>query len=219
MEQPCHKCGQAVEEGVPFCPHCSAPQIRVVVAEAVPAVSVDLAVTAPGNVLPTSPSVALDLPVRLSDTLKPCALAALVASLLMSLGLNPFVAMISVGFLAVVFYRQRQPGTAMRMAMGARLGAVSGLLWFAIASVLEALVVLFLHKGPEIRNELITRIGQAASQTTDPQALALFDKLQTPAGIEVLMLFGVIFAFIASILLASLGGLLGSAILGRSRRS
>ena len=36
MEQPCYKCGQTVEEGIPFCPHCSAPQIRVVVAEPAP---------------------------------------------------------------------------------------------------------------------------------------------------------------------------------------
>ncbi len=220
MEQPCYRCGQSVEEGIPFCPHCSAPQIRVVVAEAVPAASADIAVSAPGTALPASPGVTgFDLPSRWSETLKPCALAAFVAFLLMFLGLNPFVDMISVGFLAVVFYRQREPGTVLRLTIGARLGAVSGLLWFAITSILEVLGVLVLHKGPEIRNEVIARIGQAASQTTDPQALALFDKLKTPAGIEFLMLFGVIFAFIASILLASLGGVLGSAILGRSRRS
>src|SRR5512146_1503001 len=29
MEHACHKCGAAVEDGVPFCPHCNAPQIRV----------------------------------------------------------------------------------------------------------------------------------------------------------------------------------------------
>jgi len=137
----------------------------------------------------------------------------------MSLGLNPFVAMLSVGFLAVVFYRQGQPGTVLRFAMGARLGAFSGLLWFAIASVLETLIVLFLHKGPEIKDQLLVRIGQAASQTSDPQTLALFEKLKSPAGIEFLMLFGVIFAFLAAILLAGLGGILGSAIFGRSHRS
>ena len=38
MEQPCYKCRQLVEEGRPFCPHCGAPQIRVLVAEPVAAV-------------------------------------------------------------------------------------------------------------------------------------------------------------------------------------
>src|SRR5437660_9980738 len=36
MEHPCHKCGQAVEDGIPFCSHCGAPQIRVAVADLEP---------------------------------------------------------------------------------------------------------------------------------------------------------------------------------------
>jgi len=210
-----------VEEGVPFCPHCSAPQIRVMVETPAPDFESPAAAAAPGStVLTASPSTAgLDLPMQWSETLKPCALAAVVASVLMSLGLNPFVAMLSVGFLAVVFYRQRQSGVAVRVATGVRLGALSGLLWFAIASILEALIVLFLHKGPEIRTELLARIQQAASQANDPQTLAVFDRLKTPAGLELLMVSGLILAFFASIILAGLGGALSAAILGRNRRS
>jgi len=152
---------------------------------------------------------------RWSHAIQPCALAALVATLLMVLGLNPFVAMISVGFLAVVFYRQRRPGTVIKTPAGAKLGALSGLLWFGMASILEALIVLLLHKGPEFRKELIDRIQQAASQTSDPQALAVFDRLKTPDGLVFLMLFGLIFAFFAAIILAAAGGALGGAILGR----
>src|SRR5688572_9464475 len=29
MEHPCHQCGTSIADGVPFCPHCNAPQIRV----------------------------------------------------------------------------------------------------------------------------------------------------------------------------------------------
>lgn len=137
----------------------------------------------------------------------------------MSLGLNPFVAMLSVGFLAVVFYRQRRPGTAIRAGVGARLGVLSGLLWFAISSILGTLVVIFLHKGPEIRHELTARIDQAASRTSDPQTLAVFDRLKTPGGLELLMVFGLVFAFLASLVLAGLGGALGGTLLGRRDRS
>jgi len=133
----------------------------------------------------------------------------------MSLGLYPFVAMVSVGFLAVIFYRQWQPGVPIRAGVGARLGALSGMLWFAISSILEALVVIFLHKGPQIRHELIARIEQAASRTTDPQALAMFDSLKTPRGLELLMVFGLVFAFFASVILAGLGGALGGTLLAR----
>jgi hypothetical protein len=222
MEQPCYKCGQTVEEGVPFCPHCSAPQIRVVIAEPAPPPLAFAAATASQDaaVLPASQTVpVLALPMHWSQALRPCALAALVASLLMSLGLNPFVAMFSVGFLAVVFYRQRRPEIMIKAATGAGLGALGGLLWFAMSSILEALIVIFLHKGPELRNALITKLQEAASQTSDPQVLSVFERLKSQGGLEFLMLTGLVFAFLASIVLGGLGGALGSAILGRRQRS
>lgn len=207
-----------MEEGTPFCPHCSAPQIRVMVAE--PPAAVVLPDQTGTAVLADvqAPAATVNLSLPWSAAFRPCALAALVASLLMSLGLNPFVAMLSVGFLAVAFYRQRWPGTAIKPAAGVRLGALSGLLWFAISSILEATAVLFMHKGPEIQHELLKRIDQAASQTADPQALAIFDRLKTAAGLEFLMVFGIIFAFIAAIIFAVIGGALGGALLGRNNR-
>ena len=154
-----------------------------------------------------------------SQSLRPCALAAFVASLLMYLGLNPFVAMLSVGFLAVVFYRQRRPGIMIKAMAGAGLGALSGLLWFSMSSVLEVLIVIFLHKGPEIRAALLTKIQEAASKTSDPQVLCVFERFKTPGGIEFLMLAGLVFAFLASIVLGGLGGALGGVVLGRRDRS
>jgi hypothetical protein len=221
MDQPCYKCGQTVEEGVPFCPHCSAPQIRVVIAEPAPPLAFASATTSQdAAVLPASQTVpVLALPMQWSQALKPCALAALVASLLMYLGLHPFVAMFIVGFLAVVFYRQRRPEIMIKAATGARLGVLSGLLWFAMSSILEALIVVFLHKGPEFRNALTEKLQQLSSQTSDPQLLAMFARFKTSGGFEFLMLMSLVFAFFASIVLGGLGGALGSAILGRRQRS
>ncbi len=222
MEQPCYKCGQTVEEGVPFCPHCSAPQIRVLITEAAapPLALATATASRDSAVLPASQTVpVLALPMQWSDAFKPCALAALVASLLMALGLNPFVAMFSVGFLAVVFYRQRRREIVVKATVGAGLGALGGLLWFAMSSVLETLFVIFLHRGPELRSQLVLRIQQAASQTTDPQVLAIFDRLKTEGGLEVLMVTGLIFAFLAAIVLGGLGGALGGVILGRRDKS
>ncbi len=107
-----------MDEGIAFCPHCSAPQIRVVLAEPaiVPAALADPTVTSQGAaVLPASQTVpVLALPMQWSQAVRPCALAALVASLLGSLGLHPVVAMLSAGFLAVVFYRQFRRGSSIR---------------------------------------------------------------------------------------------------------
>ncbi len=216
MENPCYKCGQPVEEGVPFCLHCSAPQIRVLVAEPTPAAEKAVAMSQDGLALPAAqPLPGAALPLRWSQTIQPCVLAAMVATGLMALGLNPFVAMISVGFLAVVFYRQRRPGTVVQAKAGVKLGALSGLLWFGMASILEALVEIFFHKGAELRTQLIERIQQTAAQTSDPQALAVFDRLKTSDGLAFLMIFGLFFAFFAAIVLGGIGGALGGAILGR----
>lgn len=224
MEQSCYKCGHVMEEGRPFCPHCSAPQIRVVisdpVAAAMPMAEVAAAAIsqAPAS-LPAGQTVpVLAVPMQWPQAVRPCALAALVASLLMSLGLNPFVAMLTVGFLAIVFYRQGNPGAVLNAAAGARLGALSGLLWFAMSSILEAIVVLVLHKGPEIRQGLLAVIDQAASRTNDPQALAMFARFKTPDGIELLMAAGLMAAFLASIVLGSLGGALGGSVLGSRKK-
>src|SRR5437660_12730883 len=105
MEKSCYKCGQVMEEGRPFCPHCSAPQITVMLSEPVPA-----AATMPdagglpmeSSTLPASQTVpVLAVPMQWSQALKPCAIADYVASLRLFLGLNHFVAMLRLGFFAV----------------------------------------------------------------------------------------------------------------------
>lgn len=223
MDNPCYKCGQAVEEGTAFCPHCSAPQIRVVMAEPAqaPADLPNVSINSQGEAaLPASQTEpVLALPMQWSGALKPCALAALVASLLMVLGLYPFVAMLVVGFLAVLFFRQSVPGTAIKTSAAAGIGAIGGLLWFAVSSVLEMSLTIFLHKGPELRTEIISRLDQAASQTTDPQVLAMFDRVKSPGGLEIMIACAFLFALIAAVVLASAGGMLAGVILGRGRKS
>jgi hypothetical protein len=158
------------------------------------------------------------LPLRWAQILKPCALAALVATGLVGLGLNLFVAMIGTGFLSVVFARQWRPGAVIKPATGAGIGALGGLLWYALSSLMGTLIVVFLHKGPEVRNQLIERINQAASQTSDPQTLAVFDRFKDPGGLELLIVLGFVFAFLAATVLGGLGGILGS-FLGRRNKT
>src|ERR1700730_17079732 len=150
MDHACYKCTQPVEDGVPFCAHCRAPQIRVVIPELSPATmsSADEASAQSSPPLTGSPSAPLSyLPMRWVGTLQPCALAALISVLLIALGLNPFVAMLGAGILSVIFYRRRSPEMVMKAGTGARLGAISGLFCFGMSAMLEALVVAVFHKG------------------------------------------------------------------------
>jgi len=212
-----------MEEGRPFCPHCAAPQIRVLMAEPVAATAAlaeGAAIPGIAAELPASQTVpVLAVPMHWSQALKPCALAAGLASLLILLGLNPLVGMLSVGFLAIVFYRQGRSGASVRPGNGARLGALSGLICFAMTSIIAALKTLVLHEGMEIRQALVTAVNQAAARTSDPQALAVLERFRSPEGLEFLMIFGLLFGLVAAIALAAVSGAMGAAILGPRRKS
>lgn len=223
MEHPCHSCHQAVEDGVPFCQHCGAPQIRVATVEP-PLGSESAAAEAQSprdlDAFPTTQHVSpVASPLEWSNALPACALAAAIAAVLMALGLMvPFLAVVGAGFLAVGFYRRRNPGVLIKAGAGARLGAVSGLLCFAMSAVLEALALAIFHNGAVLRDKMLEAIQQAASHATDPQAVAMLDYLKSPAGMAVMTLLVLIFAFVAFVVLSSLGGALGGILLGRTNR-
>ncbi|MGO9167279.1 MAG: hypothetical protein ACLP56_10430, partial [Candidatus Sulfotelmatobacter sp.] len=151
-------------------------------------------------------------------TMRSCVLAAAVAVGLTLLGLNPFVAALGTGFLAVVFSRRRGPGSAIRAAAGARLGALSGLLFFAVSTFLQTLAVVVLHKGAEIRSEMINTFQQAAARYPGPELQPVLDFVKSPGGFAFMMVASLIAGGVAFVVLGSAGGALGAALLGRSDR-
>jgi hypothetical protein len=221
MDHPCYKCGHSIEDGKPFCLQCGAPQIRVAMAEPVaePASA--------GHGLAPGPDRALDLrypgipagslPGSWSHAMRPCALAAAVAVLLMFLGLNPFVAALGAGSLAVAF-SGRGAGTAIPSGAGARLGALSGLLLFAMSTILEALAVAVLHKGAEIRGEMMDKVQQAVARYPGPEVQPFLDFVKSPGGLTFMIVASLIFGLLAFLGLGGLGGYLGATFLGRRDR-
>lgn len=175
-------------------------------------------------VRPASETVpVLAVPVRLSDALKPCALATGVGMLLMFMGLTPSVAMFSVGFLAVMFYRQGHPGVAIRAANGARLGAFGGLMFFAVVAALVAVAAIVPELRLKLHDQMIENRAQilqnaekwAASRPSDPQVQAALEQMKSSEGfIMMAITLGVLFLVLA-ILLGILGGALGGGIFGR----
>jgi hypothetical protein len=221
MENPCYKCGQAVEEGTAFCPHCGAPQIRVIVSSApVAAIGLDATPTTSGTAsIPSSQTVpVLAVPMQWSQTVQPCALAALIAAVAMVLKLVvPLIAVVGAGFLAVGFYRRRSPEVLMSAGTGARLGALCGLFCFAITTILGALRVLILHEAGEIRSAILEGMQHSAVYS-DPQFQQTLDFLRSPAGLVFMMVCMLIFMLLLFLLLATLGGALGGATLNRRNR-
>lgn len=202
-----------MEEGVAFCPHCSAPQIRVVVAEPVlspAALSAALPNSAPAAPIVTNIAILRSWP----QSVRPCALAALIAAVTMVLRLvDPLVAVLGAGVLAVALYRGWTPGAKVGAGTGARLGALCGFFSFGMAAVLGSLKVLLLHQSGEVRHTLLEGIQQNA--TRYPQYQPTWESMRTPAGLVFTMVFLLIFAFVTSLIVGTLGGLLGGAIFGR----
>lgn len=223
MENPCYKCGQTVEEGVPFCPHCSAPQIRVVIAEAAPPpLAFAAATNSPDSApLPASQTIpVLAVPVQWSQAFRPCALAAVVASVAMVLKLMvPIVAVVGAGFFAVAFYRRNCPAAMLGAGFGARIGALCGLFCSGMTAALAALRVVVLHETDEIRHTMLDSLQQAAVRYSDPQMQPTLEFLRSPGGLLFMMAFFLILGFLAFLLLGTLGGALGGAILGRRDKS
>lgn len=221
MEQPCYKCGQAVEEGIPFCPHCSAPQIRVVVAEPAlnPAGGVGVAPAGDGTaVLPLvqrNPSLSLGR----AHVLKACALGAIIACVLVMLRLNLLAALVGAGFLSVVFHRQRLPQNPPNAIAGAGIGALGGLLFVLFSAGLMALASAFPDARAKFRDQMLDSAQKwAASRPADPQVQAAIEQLKTPEGFVMTMIVAGIVFLILCPLIASLGGALAGALFGRRRK-
>jgi hypothetical protein len=222
MDHPCHKCGHSIEDGKAFCSQCGAPQIRVAVPETLVEAAPQgdgKARALEGDVGPGSSVIPVGtLPGSETRALRPCALAAAVAVGLTALGLNPFVAALGAGFLGIAFYRRRGPGTLIRSGSGAKLGAVSGILFFAMSTVLELLAVALLHKGAEIRSQMLDKVQQAAARYPGPEVQPFLDFVKSPDGFAIMMVASVIFGLLAFVVLGSCGGVLGAALLGRRDR-
>ncbi len=234
-----------MEDGVAFCPHCGAPQIRVS-ATAAPEQIVSPAFPpgTPGEVQPPAEQVPLaavsSRTIDWRQGLRASALAGLllafaiffvpviVAGIGLSLhfgqggiGLLVLLAswccMLFAGALPVRFYRRRRPDTPISPGMGARLGAVSGLLGFVFYSVPQALRLLFFHLGGSVRDAMQKAIEQSASQSPDPRAQEIMRNLLAPGTLAAFITVLVVLFLISFVVLSSLGGAIGASVWGRKQ--
>ena len=219
MEHPCYKCGATLDEGRAFCPQCNAPQIRVAALEtASPASSTveDAGSSSHGQDASFPPQPAkLDWP----QAIRAAALAAALSSVLMVVPMGVFgLGMLAAGALAVLFYRRRNPAVDLTPGMGARLGAVSGVLGFGIFTVVSAVSAVLFGAGEKLRAALMQAIAEAAARNPDAQAQQAFEFFKTPAGLGVVIAAALLFMLVGFLIFSSLGGALGALLLRRRDR-
>jgi hypothetical protein len=222
MDHPCYKCGHPVEDGKPFCAQCGAPQIRVAMPEVLPATTsvsgIDVPVFPEAASISQAPSGGFSATIAWPIALRTCAIAALIAALLMTLGLMvPLLAALGASFLAVNLYHRSNPAWLVNARSGSRIGAVCGMLFFLIGAVLETLAVAITHSGSQVREKMIEALQTAASRSNDPQVQAAFDQLKTPEGIALMLVLGMMVLFVVSIAAGGLAGALTGAFIGRRK--
>jgi hypothetical protein len=123
------------------------------------------------------------------------------------------------GGVAVAVYRHRVPEAALTPGMGARIGALCGLLGFGVFAVLLSLELLVTRGSGRFRQMLQQVIEQAGASNSDPHAQEAVQALQSPAGMAFLVTLVLVLMLVAFVLLSSLGGMLGTRLMRRKTPS
>jgi zinc-ribbon domain len=112
------------------------------------------------------------------------------------------------GFFAVYLYRRRT-GQKVTVLAGARLGWISGIIVFAILTVLLTVMVLMLSQ-PDVLQSMRDQMAKMSSVSQEELTRSI-DSLRTPSGLAVALLN----AFLTYTLLTALGGAVGAKFLNR----
>lgn len=218
VEHACYKCGAVVQEGMAFCPNCNAPQIRVNMPEQS---SPSFEPGTPGEMQPPAQ------PVYLSPTppLSPTAIdwtagwpavitAGILSGICFFLPLN-IVWVVGGGVLAVWIYSRRKPGyMQIASGTGAKLGAVTGLIGYALFALVVG--IGFAFASDKIWAQLALAMKERAGATPEASVQQVLQLMNSSEGRTFIATFVMIFAFVLFLLLAALGGLVGAALVKRN---
>jgi hypothetical protein len=146
-------------------------------------------------------------------------LTALIGSLLGQLPIPPqelwlVVSLVLAGFLAVFLY-QRRTGQVLSVVAGARMGWITGLFSFAIATVVFTVAVLSISNDKGFaafyRELLQARMGPSADLDR------FLDLLRDPAGMSIVVVLLLVMLFVMFTVFPILGGAIGAKVLERDR--
>ena len=221
MDMVCHRCSATLDPEAYYCPECGAPQIRYVAdegetAQAMSGTGVDIQAGAAGASASVSWKMVIQIAIVVGTAVGVLA-AVLVAGSVLWVAVG--------GVVAMGIYHRRRPLTKLAPRVGARVGALLGLIAasvaFATNSVLLVVQRYGLHQGNEIDSQLTAVVKQAAARaaTMDPQApVTSFSNFWlSPEGRIGLILLTMAFLSVLIVLFAIAGGVLGAQIYRSSR--
>jgi len=198
-------CGAQLPPDALFCHKCGRPQRDVIQPE--PEIeSVEF-------VLPVAPPAAPEPPQINFHNLVAVRIAFVVAPIAFLLSWIPaanLLLWIAGGFLAVFFHRRRT-GDLLNVRAGVRLGWVTGVIMFAITTVIFTLTVVPVAASGGIAN----LFRQQLKNPTDPNVQEALRMLESAPGMVTVMLVMLFMLFVFITLLSMAGGALGAKFVGR----
>ena len=141
------------------------------------------------------------------------ALIVAVATGLPQLGF--FAWMVGGGMLTVVIYRRRQHLGHITARIGARLGAMAGLMGFVIFALLSLVQMLALRGTGQLQSAFQQALKTSAAHSGNPEAQQLMQQFLTPEGMRTLIILGIILMLVLFVALSSLGGAFAAALSGK----
>jgi hypothetical protein len=197
-------CGAQLPPDARFCHKCGKPQREEdFVVEEQPVI------VAPP---PPPPLAAEPPPISFRNaTAVRVALASGIPMFLVSAIAGPLALAVPVagGFFAVYLYRRRT-GERMTVLAGARLGWISGIIVFAIVTVVLTLV-MFMLSQPDFVQSMRDQMAKMSSVSQE-ELTKRIDLLRTPSGLAL----GLLETFLSYTLLTALGGAVGAKLLNRN---
>lgn len=130
-------------------------------------------------------------------------------------GLPPGLGMMVAGFLAVLFYRRRLKLRSVTIGLGAKLGALCGILASGVLALGIAVAAIVFHQGERMHKGVLDLMQQSFARLSTPPPPEVVEMFKGPAGI-VLLVFVFLFA---TLLFSTLGGMIGAALLGRKDKA
>jgi hypothetical protein len=201
-------CGAQLPEDARFCHKCGKPQRDepLLVEEEQPEVVIAPLPPPPAEPPPISFRNPAAVRVALATGVPVVLLTGLLSAVA---GALTIVVPLAGGFFAVYLYRRRT-GEKITVLAGARLGWISGIVVFAILTVLLTVMVLMLSQ-PDFVQSMRDQMAKMSSVSQDDLTKGI-ELLRTPSGLGLALLD----AFVTYTLLTALGGAVGAKFLNRN---
>jgi hypothetical protein len=147
------------------------------------------------------------------EALRSAALGGILLAIALTLPMaSPLLLMLAAGGLTVVLYLKRSPAPITR-GLGARVGAIGGLLAWVILAIFFSLELA--AGGGRLMAVLREAIRDQIASNSDPRAQQVLETFNSPGGMATVVLFGMLLFLVVVLLCGAAGGAITASLFAR----